>query len=148
MDLPQKMPSVDAKRQTVRHRRHLTRATTIAPTSLNSLVIPDAFKQTTDGRQFLLHDSGADRIIIYATEANLEEMVDSRHWFMDGTFKTMPPQHIAHSVRHSDFRHFHCRLSDLSTFWLRHCDCRHFHCRHFDSEPLIRRCLWPTKFVC
>ena len=39
--------------------------------------------------------SGPDRIIVYATEANLQEdqlwIVDSRHWFMDGTFKTTPP---------------------------------------------------------
>ena len=91
-DAAAEMLSVDAMRQSVHHRRHLTRATPTAPTSLNSLLIPDAFKQMTNGRRFLLHDcgAGADRIIIYATEANLEEMVDSRHWFMDGIFKTMP----------------------------------------------------------
>ena len=48
-------------------------------------------------------------------------------------------QHIAHSVRHSDFRHFHCQHFDIPTFWLRHCDCWHFHCRHFDSAPTIVR---------
>ena len=45
-------------------------------------------------------------------------------------------QHIAHNVRHSDFRHFHCWHFEISTFWLRHCDCRHFQCRHFDSVPI------------
>ena len=47
--------------------------------------------------------------------------------------------------RHSDFRHFHCRHFDISTFWLRHCDCRDFHCRHFDSAPRVWRC---TLKVC
>ena len=66
-DAAAKMQTVDALRQSVRRRRHLTFSTPAAPTFLDSLVIPDAFKQMTDAREFLLHDSGPgpDRIIVY-----------------------------------------------------------------------------------
>jgi len=100
-DAAAKMPSVDAMRQSIRHRLHLTRATPTAPTSLNSLGIPDAFKQTTDGRRFLLHDSGvsADRVIVYETEANLEEMVDSRR----GSWTVLLKRRLRSSPRYTGF---------------------------------------------
>jgi hypothetical protein len=61
-------------------------------TSMNSLVIPDVFKLTSDGREFLLRNTGSepDRIIVFVTRDDFEEMARSSRWFMDGAFKTTP----------------------------------------------------------
>ena len=47
---------------------------------------------TTKGDRFLLYDSGAeaDRMIIFATPANLDILGRSEEWFLDGTFKVCP----------------------------------------------------------
>ena len=54
--------------------------------------IPPEYHQTTGGQQFLLFDSGhgEDRIIIFATDENIQLLAESPSWFMDGTFKTAP----------------------------------------------------------
>ena len=44
-----------------------------------------------DGEQFLLYDSQDEsRILIFATQACLNQLQNSAHWFIDGTFKTVP----------------------------------------------------------
>ena len=56
-------------------------------------VIPERYQKPNDGHQFLLQDScpGEDpRMIIYATQRNLQILSTARHWLMDGTFKIVP----------------------------------------------------------
>lgn len=47
---------------------------------------------TSKGERFLLHDSGreSDRMIVFATHANLDLLSHSEEWFLDGTFKVCP----------------------------------------------------------
>ena len=55
--------------------------------------IPDEYQVTTDGKPFMMYDSGpgdGNRIIVFATEENIELLAHSPTWFMDGTFKTAP----------------------------------------------------------
>lgn len=53
------------------------------PRSIEELVIPDAYQQTHDGELFLQWDSGADdgpnRILLFATDRNLELLAQSHH---------------------------------------------------------------------
>jgi hypothetical protein len=54
-------------------------------------------KWTIHGKQFVLYDSIDDyglsnqRIIIFCTYESLDLMLESDHWFSDGTFKSAPP---------------------------------------------------------
>jgi hypothetical protein len=59
---------------------------------LESLIIPENMQKTLDGSNFLIKDStlGHDRILIFTTIANLEQLELSSFWIMDGTFKTVP----------------------------------------------------------
>lgn len=53
------------------------------PTSLADLEIPDPFKLTTKGENFLLHDSGgtsAERYLIYTTADNLNLLAQCPQW--------------------------------------------------------------------
>ena len=55
--------------------------------------IPDEYQVTTDGKPFMMYDSGpgdGNRIIVFATEENIELLAHSPAWSMDGTFKTAP----------------------------------------------------------
>lgn len=69
------------------------------PQSIQELEeIPDKYKVTKVGENFLLYDSYEDeeynltccRIIIYATLDNLRKLFKSAIWFVDGTFKVDP----------------------------------------------------------
>ncbi|XP_043465180.1 uncharacterized protein LOC122500349 [Leptopilina heterotoma] len=60
--------------------------------------IPDLYRNTNDGENFLLYDSYEDdsyslscgRIIVFATKENLKSLFRSITWFVDGTFKVVP----------------------------------------------------------
>jgi hypothetical protein len=63
------------------------------PTSRHGFVVPTIYSTTSDGRRFLMYDSGSDdhdRILIYSTDENLDAMASKTDWFMDGTFKCAP----------------------------------------------------------
>ncbi|XP_029342135.1 uncharacterized protein LOC115033536 [Acyrthosiphon pisum] len=69
----------------------------IAPANPNSLrfEIPDSFKKTLCGEQFLFFDSAdsgnfEDLILIFSTWKNLELLTYSKHWFADGIFSSCP----------------------------------------------------------
>ena len=60
-------------------------------TPLDDLIIPDKFKKTKTGENFLIYDSkDKDRLLIFATERNLQLLNSSQQWFMDGTFNSVP----------------------------------------------------------
>ena len=54
--------------------------------------IPPEYQQTAAGEAFLLHDTGNgdDRILVFATNENIQLLAESQSWFMDSTFKTSP----------------------------------------------------------
>jgi hypothetical protein len=62
-------------------------------TNAADIAVPAEYKLTSDGRNFLLHDSGEgdpDRLLLFGTEESLDWLVAREHWFSDGTFKTCP----------------------------------------------------------
>ena len=62
----------------------LTRNNTSNPLPPNYLI-------TNDGRPFLAWDSGdASRILFFITPEKLTLLEQSQHWFIDGTFDTVP----------------------------------------------------------
>lgn len=99
-------PPRTLKRRVQRARTH-EHAFPAAPGNIAALNIPDRFKDTSDGRRFLLIDTypeGEDdsdddeemeneresRIIIFATDEGLDLMERNDSWFFDGTFKVAP----------------------------------------------------------
>lgn len=69
------------------------------PLSIEDLKeIPEKYRSTIDNDPFLLYDSYEDqsanrptkRIIIFATKDNLRQLMKSKIWFVDGTFKSAP----------------------------------------------------------
>lgn len=62
------------------------------PTLREDINIPDQFKITNKGEEFLLFDSGniSTRMLIFGTKRNLLLLSQNREWYSDGTFKTCP----------------------------------------------------------
>ena len=63
------------------------------PLVSSEMDIPEEFKLTTHGEQFLLFDNGkcsSSRMLIFSTSTNLDLLHRSELWFADGTFKTVP----------------------------------------------------------
>ena len=67
------------------------------PTTLNQLVIQDGFAATggLNPVRFLLHDNGPgnalnSRIVIFATDENLQRLADADRWYANGNFKLVP----------------------------------------------------------
>ena len=60
--------------------------------SRSDLVLLESFTELRTGEQFLKFDSGDNnqRILIFSTDANVEQLSRSKHWYADGTFKTSP----------------------------------------------------------
>ncbi|KAL4090199.1 hypothetical protein QTP88_025098 [Uroleucon formosanum] len=88
------LPNLRALKRTIQRVRQIKQ---IAPANPNSLrfEIPDSFKKTLCGEQFLFFDSAdsgnfEDRILIFSTSKNLELLTYSKHWFADGTFSSCP----------------------------------------------------------
>ena len=52
--------------------------------------IPPEYQQITAGEAFFLHDTDNrdDRILVFATNENIQLLAESQSWFTDGTFKT------------------------------------------------------------
>ena len=66
------------------------------PKSLSDLEIPDEWRTTSKGDNWLLVDitlEGTDRVIIFCTEQNLRHLGRSTIWYGDGTF-SVAPQHF------------------------------------------------------
>jgi len=64
------------------------------PVQRSGFGIPDKYTKTAAlGLRFLQYDSGiddADRILIFASDKNLDLLVRHRQWLADGTFKCSP----------------------------------------------------------
>ncbi|KRY31149.1 hypothetical protein T01_13745 [Trichinella spiralis] len=60
------------------------------PEHRHDLVIPDQFKTTKSGEDFLLCQSNCRHILVFATGTNIRLLAACRTWGMDGTFKIVP----------------------------------------------------------
>ena len=64
------------------------------PKSLNDLTIPEAWRKSSKGDQWLLCDiqfkEGSERVIIFCTVAKLRHLCHSDGWYGDGTFSVAP----------------------------------------------------------
>lgn len=58
----------------------------------SDIELPNELKVTLKGELFLMHDSGNtdERILIFTTNENLNILMSSGEWFMDGTFDLCP----------------------------------------------------------
>jgi len=85
-----KLPKVSLLKRTIQRKRQQASGALPCPTTLRDLVIPDNFKKTLKEEDFLAFNSGAEenRVIIFATNRNLDLLSSSAHWYADGTFKT------------------------------------------------------------
>lgn len=88
------MTQYEASRKAIQRVRH---GTTVAMSKFNSaseVQLGEEFTTTEKGESFLLWDSGSvdnQRILLFATRANMDTMCEFRHWAIDGTFKVCPP---------------------------------------------------------
>ena len=63
----------------------------VTPTSLETLQIPSSYTTRTLNQPFLLADTqGTERILIFTTKENIQELSEARIWHADGTFKCAP----------------------------------------------------------
>lgn len=88
------LPERENLKQSLRRKRR--RELPPNPKSLAELdVLPDNYKKTLLGDNFLIYDSKEEnddmegRVIVFSTRRNLELLVQSSTWFLDGTFKVI-----------------------------------------------------------
>jgi hypothetical protein len=82
------MPSYQEMRNSLtRHRRKQFPS---LPTTRGSIVVPDNFKITTSGRQFLLYASPGNDTLIFCTQDNLRLLCQAAVMCIDGTFESCP----------------------------------------------------------
>jgi hypothetical protein len=92
-----KMPKPGTLRKTIQRTRHAAHVAPPAPADLQSLVIPDDFKQYEHApgqfEEFLLADTGAgpNRILIFGRQGNMAWCSEVQSLYVDGTFKQAPP---------------------------------------------------------
>jgi len=87
------LPPVSYIKRTLCRIRQINSSAPSNPLTLTDITIPNNYSQTIDGRQFLINDIEPveNRILVFATEKNLDLLAKSDHWFSDGTFKSCPP---------------------------------------------------------
>lgn len=101
------LPPVRSMKQTVRRARRQDGVPLANPANLDDLEIPDVYKKTIKGDDFLKYDSGSGphRILIFTTANNLQLMSECPNWYADGTFKCTPPLfnqlYTIHAVQYS-----------------------------------------------
>lgn len=86
------LPSVASLERTARKRKYAAQNDAPLPHTRADIVLPTDLKMTPNQDQFLLYDSGdTNRILIFSTRSNMLLLNQHRHWYLDGTFKTVPP---------------------------------------------------------
>ncbi|RNA24307.1 hypothetical protein BpHYR1_014380 [Brachionus plicatilis] len=87
------LPSYDALRLRIYNSKENPYAHLPKPTSLGDICIPEEFQYTCKNELFLLHDTGnndSERIIVFATEKNIQLLNNNPNWYVDGTFAVAP----------------------------------------------------------
>jgi len=87
------LPSISAMKKQAQRKRRAVSGQPAAPTSTTDFRLLEPYTLTYNGERFLLEDATTnnDRILIFATQKNLDILAESDHWMADGTFKTAPP---------------------------------------------------------
>lgn len=87
------MPKISNMSRNIRRVKQKRNIAPVAPKRLRDLILNGDFTTTTNKENFLFYDSGASdrRIVIYATEANLNFLKECEEWYLDGTFRICPP---------------------------------------------------------
>lgn len=71
--------------------RYRTKKMPPVPTDRNSFIIPDNMRVSVDGERFLLTDDMVNsRMLIFATDDNLQKLAKAKNIFADGTFSVVP----------------------------------------------------------
>ena len=77
----------------------------LLPRSRETIDLDGQFILTLDGLRFLLFDTeGADRIIAFASDRQIEVLSQSEQWHADGTFKSAPELFAQNYLIHAWFR--------------------------------------------
>ena len=89
------LPSMDTIRRDVRRNRQTVNQIPPVPQPNNlQFVLQQRYCITTEGDQFPQVDSFANhsRMLLFASQKSLDLLARCAHWYMDGTFDTLPPQ--------------------------------------------------------
>ncbi|CAI6348361.1 unnamed protein product [Macrosiphum euphorbiae] len=80
------MPNVQTLKRTIQRLCQREEASPPNPNNFD-FIIPEQYRNTSDGELFLHYDSGINlpHILIYTTQKNLDFMENCEHWFCDGT---------------------------------------------------------------
>ena len=87
------LPSRRTLSRRIQRARRKLNPTPPIPVQRNGFDIPDQYSKLASGLRYLQYDSGADdadRILIFASDDNLDLLIRHRHWLADGTFKCAP----------------------------------------------------------
>ncbi|KAM7293457.1 uncharacterized protein ISCGN_026587 [Ixodes scapularis] len=87
------MPPTSTLRRTIRKQRQQSCNPYSVPATREDVVIPGEYTVSLKQESFVAHDSGfgdRNRILVFATQRNLDCLSRSKAWFMDGTFKVTP----------------------------------------------------------
>ena len=86
------LPTISHLKRNLRQCRQRSQNSLPVPQNTQDLVIPQEYKNTKNGEQFLLYDSGPinRRILIFGTEKSVSYLEKCEHWYMDGTFSVTP----------------------------------------------------------
>ncbi|XP_066941046.1 uncharacterized protein [Macrobrachium rosenbergii] len=87
------LPSTVRVSRNIRNWRQAKVSAPPIPHTRYSYEIPDEYKFLDSGELFLQFDSGQsdkDRLLVFATNKGLDDLVNVKHWAGDGTFKCSP----------------------------------------------------------
>ena len=99
-----RLPKLDTIRRDIQRKR--ADQAVYPPIPENAMFdIPHQFDITATSEQFLQYDNQRnDRMLIFGTRERLDFLQTSAHWFIDGTFSTVPPQFVqlytVHGLNH------------------------------------------------
>ena len=86
------LPLMNSIRRNIEQQRHRNELSNL-PNRAEIPVLPQLYQLTSTDGQFLPYDSGIGddgRILIIASDQDLELLSNSEHWLWDGTFKVCP----------------------------------------------------------
>lgn len=87
-----KLPAVRLLRKMINRKRKSTTVHQQHPKKRCDIIIPEEYKISLKNENFLFYDSGTvkDRILIFATDANITKLENSKHLYADSTFSSSP----------------------------------------------------------
>ena len=88
------LPKLDSLKRRIRRQKSLAEKFDNSA-SADQIIIPEKYKLSIKGEQFLLYDSeinDTNRLLVFGTRKMLTILRDSSSWYADGTFKVVPSQ--------------------------------------------------------